>query len=118
MSNPPREFFENMVKPAYVGWLSDPLAEWKAKAAVGYANDLAERVFVHWDDLGDRTHVAGMTSVRHYRNHLRNTICSDFGLVWDVNDNTKHARLRREPREITTASQTGVGRIGWGEGRY
>ncbi len=113
----PRDFFEKMVRPSYEDWLSDPLTEWKAKAATSYADDMAERMFVHWSKT-DPARIAGAKSAREYRTHLRRNICPDFGLVWDVHDSLKHFTLDRGNRQVTKAAQTGVSQIGYGQGNY
>jgi len=112
----PRDFLENIVKPSYEAWLSDPLEEWKAKAAASNVDTMAERTFVYWVGR-DKTQIAGARSAREYRAYLRN-LCPDFGLVWDVHDGHKHFKLDRSNREITCATQTGVGRMNYGEGEY
>jgi len=111
-----RDFFENMVKPPYQAWLSDPLTEWKAKTAASNADTVAERTFFYWDGR-DQTQIAGAASARQYKNYLRG-ICPDFGLVWDVHDGHKHFKLDRPNREITSATQTGVSRMRYGEGDF
>jgi hypothetical protein len=113
----PRGFYESIVKPAYEAWLADPLQEWKAKAATSNADILAERLFLYWKDL-DRLKVFGAISVAEYRTHLRQNMCQDFGLVWDIRDGHKHMKLNRQNRELTNAAQTGVGRIGFGDGAF
>ncbi len=37
----PRNFYETTVKPSYQDWGADPLAEHRAKATFGFANDMA-----------------------------------------------------------------------------
>lgn len=113
----PRDFFETMVKPPYQAWLADPLTEWKAKAAVQAADILAERVFVFWH-ARDASKIHGASSVRKYREHLRDNVCPDFGLVWDIHDGHKHVEITRKGRSVSTATQTGVGRLGFGQGRF
>jgi hypothetical protein len=113
MSNP-QEFFENIVKPSYQGRLLDPLIEWKAKAAVSNADTMAERVFVYWNTR-EQAQVAGAKSAYQYRVHLRERVCPDFGLVWDLHDGHKHMIVSRGNRQVTSATQTGVAQI---EGEY
>jgi hypothetical protein len=72
--------------------VADPLTEWKAKAATSNADTMAERLFVYWDSK-DQSQVAGAKIVRQYRTHLRENVCPDFGLVWDVHDGHKHMTL-------------------------
>jgi hypothetical protein len=90
------------------------LSEWKAKAAASNADTMAERTFVYWDGR-DQTQIAGAASPRQYRNRLRG-ICPDSGLVWDGHDGHKHFKLDRSNREIRSATQTGVSRMGYREG--
>jgi hypothetical protein len=113
----PRNFFETIVMPSYREWCSDPLIEWKAKAAACNADTMAERVFTYWYPL-DRTQIAGAATASRYRDHLSQSICADFGLVRDVHDGHKHAVLSRANRQITTSDQTGMGRMAFGQGGY
>jgi hypothetical protein len=113
----PRDFFEKIVKPSYEDWLSDPLSEWKAKAAASNADTLAERVFSYWSKR-DSTQLAGAKSASKYRSHLRENVCPDFGLVWDVHYGHKHVTIGRANRQVSTSEQTGVGKMGWGEGPF
>ncbi|MGU3538424.1 hypothetical protein [Methylobacterium sp. A54F] len=112
----PRPFFEDILRPSYEAWLADPLAEWKAKAAVANADIMAERVFVYWDGH-DQTKVAGADSIRKYRSHIVTHMCPEFGLAWDIHDGHKHVSLRA-PRRVTRSDQTGVSRMGFGQGGY
>jgi len=91
----PRYFFEKVVKPSYHAWLFDPLCEWKAKTAASNADTMAERVFLHWYYLGKQTSVAGTTNVTDYKAHLRDHVCEDFGVVWDVHEGYHHVTLTR-----------------------
>ncbi len=105
---PPRRFFEEMIKPSYRDWREKPLAEYRAKATVGYLNDMAERMFHH---LGlDKAYGTGGTG--KYRAALAES-CPDFGILRDVADGTKHFRLGRPNRRVSTAEQTGRGAIVW-----
>jgi len=90
----PRRFFETMVKPAYEDWQSDPLTEWKAKAAVANADILAERLVEYWKALKNLTLIAGRGTAYKYRSYLRG-LWHEFGLVWDVHDGTRHFALDR-----------------------
>lgn len=104
----PRDFFENMVKPSYSDWFAEPLAEHRAKATIGFANDMAERMFHHLGlekDYGPR-------GTGKYRDMLADN-CPDFGLVRDIADGTKHFQLRRANRKITSAKQTTRGALTW-----
>jgi hypothetical protein len=113
----PRDFFEKMVKPVYEAWLADPLIEWKAKAAVSNADTMAERVFTYWEKQ-DNTKVAKTRAAAQYRTHLRENVCADFGLIWDIHDGHKHVVLSRPNRQVTRFDQTGVGQMAYGEGVF
>jgi hypothetical protein len=84
---------------------------------VSNADTMAERVFTYWEKR-DKTQVAGAKPASQYRSHLRENVCADFGLVWDVHDGHKHVVLGRANREVTTSEQTGVGQLGYGEGGF
>ena len=104
----PRDFFEKMVLPSYRDWLSEPLAEHRAKATVGFANDMAERMFYH---LGLQK-MFGSYGTGKYRDALTKD-CDDFGLLRDIADGTKHFHLDRGNRRISRADQTGRGALQW-----
>ncbi len=113
----PRTFFDTILKPSYEAWMSDPLETWKAKAAISNADTMAERIFHHWNK-NDQGKIAGAATARQYRDYLKNNVCSDFGLVWDIHDGHKHMTLDRKPRQVTTADQTGISTMGYGQGGY
>ncbi len=100
--NMPRDFFETMAKPSYRDWRAEPLAQHRAKATVGYVNDMAERMFHH---LGFEK-VYRDRGPAQYRDALAEE-CPDFGLLRDIADGTKHFRLDRASRKISSAEQTG-----------
>ena len=104
----PREFLENMIMPAYRDWRVEPLAEHRAKATVGFANDMAERMF-HYLGL-EKDY--GKRGIGKYRIALAEAY-PDFGLLRDIADGTKHFRLNRPNRKISTAEQTGRGALIW-----
>ncbi len=104
----PRDFLEKMVMPAYRDWRVQPLAEHRAKATVGFANDMAERMFLY---LGLETDF-GKRGIGKYRIALAEAY-PDFGLLRDIPDGTKHFRLNRPNRKISTAEQTGRGALIW-----
>ncbi len=106
--NMPRDFFETMAKPSYRDWRAEPLAQHRAKATVGYANDMAERMFHH---LGLEK-VYRDRGPAQYRDALAEE-CPDFGLLRDIADGTKHFRLDRASRKISSAEQTGPDALIW-----
>jgi len=100
--NSPRDFFEKMVKPSYRDWHEEPLAEHRAKATVGFANDMAERMFHYLElekDYGRRR------GTEKYRDALAEK-CPDFGLLRLIANSTKHFQLRQENLAISSAEQT------------
>ena len=99
-----------MVKPSYRDWRAEPLAQHRAKATVGYANDMAERMFHH---LGLEK-VYRDRGPAQYRDALAEK-CPDFGLLRDIADGTKHFWLSRKNRKISSADQTGRGALTWGK---
>ena len=93
----PRQFFEIMLRPAYEAWLEQPYQEWRAKAAVSFANALAERLAIC---------LGYPDGARAYRQYLTDHVCPEFGWVWDVADSLKHLRLTRLARRVSSAGQT------------
>jgi len=83
--------------------MQEPLAEHRAKSAIGYANDMAERFFHH---LGLQAKYPGPHGTARYRDDLARA-CPDFALVRDVADNTKHWVINRRSRLISRADQSG-----------
>src|SRR5712691_11545646 len=97
MTEPLRAFLDTMIKPALQSWREDPIAEHKAKAVVGYINDLAER-------YGG---ILGRKDTNKVRDEL-SAECADFGLVRDVADGTKHWNVSRPNSRIRSAESTKV----------
>lgn len=95
-----RTFMANMITPALETWRADPLSEHKAKAVVGYVNDLAER---YAQALGRK----GRKQIAEVRDKLAQE-CSDFGLVRDVADGTKHWIIDRETSRVHGAESTKI----------
>jgi hypothetical protein len=94
---PLRAFLESMVEPALQTRRADPLAEHKAKAVVGYINDLAERY----------ARTTGRNDTHRVRNELA-AECPDFALVRDVADGTKHWIVDRPNSRVHGADSTRV----------
>ena len=104
----PRDFFEKVVKPSYQDWRNEPLAEHRAKALFGFANDMAERIYHHF--ALEKKY--GKHGEGRYRDELGRTD-PDFGLLRDIADGTKHIQLGRTNRKISSANQTGRGVLTW-----
>ena len=105
MPEPPRDFFETYVKPAYTAWEADPSTPWIARATASGLHDMAEHVFHYWDDR-DQSEVYSVRTARKFRDQLVARDCDDYALVWDVADGQKHVELDRDPRRVTRSSQT------------
>lgn len=105
MPEPPRDFFETYVKPAYHAWEADPSTPWIAKAATTGLHDMAEHVFRYWDKR-DQSKVHSAGSANEYRHQLVAKDCDDYALVRDVAEGHKHVELGRKSRRVTRSSQT------------
>ncbi len=79
--NMPRDFFETIVRLAYQDWRAEPLAQHRAKAAFGFADAMAERMYIHLGLENDFPRPA------QYRD-ARTKECPDFGLLRDISDGT------------------------------
>lgn len=112
-----RAFFESHVRSNFEEWNKSPLDERLAKNAVADMNNMAARVYRHWE-AHDLAKVYGATNEGNYRNELCTRECADFGIIRDVADAHKHFILDRRTRKLTRSDQTGPGNIGYGQGRY
>jgi hypothetical protein len=113
----PRQFFEQHVRPNYDEWQQDPLNERRAKNAVGDANNMAARVFHHWQGR-DPNHIYGARSEGEYRSELAARECADFALVHDIADAYKHVELSRPSRHVTRYNQTAAEPTRWNTVRW
>jgi hypothetical protein len=113
----PRRFFDNHVRGNYEDWARSQLDERLAKNMVNDLNNMAERVFHHWQQE-DSSKIGNATRTNEYRNYLAAQECGGFALVRDVADAHKHVVLDRTSRQVTHSDQTGPGNIGWDEGRW
>ena len=104
----PRDFFEVNVEPSYQNWRDEPRDESRARALFGFANDMAEGMFIHLEFEKEY----GKKGVSKYRDELARTH-PDFGLLRDIADGTKHFRLDRASRKISNQGQTGRGALIW-----
>ena len=104
----PRDFFETKAKPSYWDWRDEPLAEHRALALFGFANDMAEQMFHHL--ALEKKY--GKRGQGQYRDELTRSH-PDFGLLRDIADGTKHVRLDRGNRKISSADKTGRGALTW-----
>ena len=106
-----KEFFEETVEPSFQDWRDEPLAEHRARALFGFANDMAEGMFIHLE----LEKIYGVRGMAQYRDTLTEK-CPDFGLLRDIADGTKHFKLDRGNRKISGEEQTGRGALTWAKG--
>ncbi len=104
----PRDFFETKAKPSYWDWRDEPLAEHRALTLFGFANDMAEQMFHHL--ALEKKY--GKRGQGQYRDELTRSH-PDFGLLRDIADGTKHIRLDRASRKISSAEHTGPDALIW-----
>jgi hypothetical protein len=107
----PQTFFDQFVSRAYKDHTENPTDRYHIKVAVHQANVLAERVWAAFHNISPEK-VAGSKSASGYREYLAKSECSDFQLIWDLDDGHKHVDLRRRNRKVTSAAQTGFQQSG------
>jgi hypothetical protein len=72
-----------------------------------------------WHDFSSTApqHVFQQTSLGQFRRELGNQF-PNFALIRDVAESHKHVKLSRPDRVLTSAGQTSVGGLGWGEAEF
>jgi hypothetical protein len=105
----PREFFEEIVKPAVALWGSDKTSVHLAVHALAQIDILAEEIFRHQSGTGTPPE----ESAAKYRKYLRDQ-SADLGLAWDAHDSHKHGPLTRHTavRLITQGQRPKVVDVG------
>ena len=111
-----RLFFDRYLQPNYQEWLTNRLDERLAMNAVLSANQLADWVFYELKSTNSLS--PGVDSVSKLRRQLVENECKDYQVIWDVADSHKHFELDRGKRDVTSAFQTTVGSLGYGQGRW
>jgi hypothetical protein len=91
MMNGPRDFFEQMVKPAFDDWQKDLLSERKMRTVTIFLDSMADWMF-HHQNLEATYRERGPSK---YRDQLA-LAQPAFGLIRDTADCTKHVRLTRK----------------------
>jgi len=109
------EFFEKHVEPAVADCRANDLDQRLAMIAAVALNQLADHYF-HSFPTGD-PRLLGAASPRALRDKLGKQEPA-FSLIRDVADAHKHVKLVRKDAQVSTADQTGVGSLGWGEAEY
>lgn len=111
-----RAFFENDVEPTVAAWRASPTDLRLAKHAAISLNQLADYFFHDFrNDAPNR--VFGKASVSGFRRELGVRFPS-FALIRDVAEAHKHVELNRDDRVLTSADQTAVGSLGYGEAEF
>lgn len=103
----PRAFFTDYACRSVHEFTLNPADEYHAKRAAQEVNNLAERFFTYWHPI-DAHLVYSTPHVRAFRTHIRDHLCTEFGIVWDVAEAHKHVYLTRTGRVVTSATQSRV----------
>lgn len=109
-------FFDRHVLPNVAEWRKSPLDLRLAMNAAVSLNQMAD-YFWHQFSESEPDRVFAETTVRRFRREL-STRHPNYGLIRDVADAHKHLKLDRDDRVLTSAGQTGVGSLGFGEAEY
>jgi len=110
-----QEFFADDVAPSVAEWRAKELDLRLAKAAAVSLNQMADHYF-HSYPAGDPK-LLGASTVGALRAELRRREPA-FALIHDVADAHKHVKLDRGNRQLTSADQTSVRSLGYGEAQY
>lgn len=115
MSTIASEFFETHVLPALKEWRADETSERLGMALAVVLNQTADRYF-HSFPLRDPK-LLSATNPGELRTKLT-TRNASLALIRDVAEAHKHFKLDRSHREVTNATQTTVGQMGWDEAEW
>jgi hypothetical protein len=115
-NNRARDHFEVHVRPTMEAWRCAPADLRLAMQAAVALNQMVDH-FWHQFSQSDPRRVFGQTSVAAFRKELAKQD-EPFALVRDVADAHKHLRLDRTDRALTSAGQTAVSRMGYGEAEF
>ena len=110
------KFFQRHVRPNLEDWNESPL---DVRKAMNLAVSLNQTADYFWNDYSstDRDRVLGAASLSKFREALSKKN-PNFSVIRDVADAHKHLKLNRAERVLTSADQTGLGSIGWGEAEF
>lgn len=110
------DFFDTHVVPSVEEWRKNPTDLRLAMNAAVALNQMADH-FWHAYSAAEPHRVFGSKTVGAFRDALA-TQRPAFGLLRDVAEAHKHVKLNRHLRAITSAGQTVVGSLGYGEAEY
>ena len=101
--------------PSVAAWRASSLDLRLAKHAAVSLNQMAD---YFWHDFSSTPQqVFQQTSLAQFRRELGNK-CPSFILIRDVAESHKHVKLSRSDRVLTSAGQTSLGSLGWGEAEF
>jgi len=109
------DFYTKHVAPAVAEWQSNVLDERLAMNAAVALNQMADHYYRSFT-AGDGR-LFGASSPNTLRKVLAKQEPS-FALLRDVAEAHKHVTLNRDDRQVTSADQTTVGTMGWGEAEF
>jgi hypothetical protein len=108
-------YFDEHVIPNLREWTSQPTADNRAMNLAISLNHLADHF---WEEhQTDPSKPLSARSLKEFREKLVD-LTPEFGLIRDVADAHKHFKLNRTDRNVTHATQTAVGAMGWGEAAW
>ena len=109
------DFFNTHLEPNYQDWLKDPTDKRLAMNAILSLYHIADHFWHEHQSIPEtvyKTKCAG-----DYRKELASNNMS-FRLLRDIAEAHKHLKLHRTIREISSAKQTDIGSMPYGEGSY
>jgi hypothetical protein len=109
------DFFSKHVEPAVAAWRSDDLNEQLAMSAAVNLSHMAEH-YLRSFTVGDPK-LLGASKLDQLRTALDRRAPA-FSIIRDVADAHKHVSLDRKGRQLTSADQTAVGSMGFGEAEF
>jgi hypothetical protein len=114
--NRAHDFFDTHVLPTVNEWRNAPLDLRLAMQAAAALNQMADHYWYGYSSE-NRAQVFNQTAVGDFRRELA-ARSPNFGLIRDVAEAHKHVKLNRKDRLLTSAGQTTVDKLGYGEAEY
>ena len=109
------DFMQRHLLPSLAEWEKDETNEQKA---MNLAVNLSQMADYFWHSFRhDVAKVLGTSDEKAFRKILRASK-PQFALINDVADAHKHFKLSRADRNLTSAGQTVVAPMGWGEAKF
>lgn len=109
------DFLQRHVLPALADLEKDEINE---QRGMSLAVNLSQMADYFWPCFQhDCAKVLGTDDEESFRKALR-ALCPQFALINDVADAHKHFKLSRADRNLTSAGQTAVATLGWGQAKW